>query len=155
MMTSKQYIATTTDAGIASPSHEYWHTIGPDGFIVLQGCDVIGQRWPTLLDTTGREEVGLDLDERGSPWSAAMSILLWFTLGAVVMVLPYVFGSGMAALSLAIASASVALFAVGAAIGQLNTRGATRSGTQLLLIGGAAVLIVVVLGHLAGASTAG
>jgi VIT1/CCC1 family predicted Fe2+/Mn2+ transporter len=84
-----------------------------------------------------------------------MSILLWLTLSAVVMVLPNVFGSGIAALSSAIASASVALFAVRAAIGRLNSRGAMRSGTRLLLIGAAAVLLVFALGRLAGASAAG
>jgi VIT1/CCC1 family predicted Fe2+/Mn2+ transporter len=84
-----------------------------------------------------------------------MSILLWFTLSAVIMVLPHVFGSGMAALSLALGSACVALFAVGAAVGQLNSQGAVRSGTRLLFMGGAAVLLVFLLGHLAGASTPG
>jgi VIT1/CCC1 family predicted Fe2+/Mn2+ transporter len=88
-----------------------------------------------MSDTTARAELGLDPDERGSSRSAAMSILVWFTLSTVVMVLPYIFGSGMAALSLATASACVALFAVGAAIGQLNSRGAMRSGAQLVLIG--------------------
>ena len=113
------------------------------------------QKSLTLLDTTARAEFGRDQDERGWPWSAVMSILLWFTLSAVVMVLPYVFGSGMAALSLALASACFALFVVGAAIGRLNSQGAMLSGTRLLLIGGAAALLVFVLGHLAATSTAG
>ena len=40
------------------------------------------------LDTMAREELGLDPDELGSPWSAALSSLLAFALGAVVVVLP-------------------------------------------------------------------
>src|ERR1700758_501537 len=71
------------------------------------------------LNTMAREELGLDPEELGSPWSAAISSLLSFALGAVVVVLPYLFGSGRAALICAIASAGVALFAVGAAIGLL------------------------------------
>ena len=104
---------------------------------------------------TSKQSTATTTDAGIAAPSAAMSILAWFTLSAVVMVLPNVFGSGMAALSFAIASACVALFAVGAAIGQLNSRGAMHSGARLLLIGGAAVLLVFVLGHLAGASMAG
>ncbi|OBF47179.1 hypothetical protein A5787_10680 [Mycobacterium sp. 852002-50816_SCH5313054-b] len=108
----------------------------------------------TALNTMVREELGLDPDELGSPWSAAISSLLTFAIGAVVVVLPYLFGSGVAALTMAIASAGAALFAVGAAIGLLNRKGAVRSGTRQLLVGGGAALLVFVVGHLAGAHTA-
>jgi VIT1/CCC1 family predicted Fe2+/Mn2+ transporter len=98
---------------------------------------------------------GLDPDEMGSPRSAALSSLFAFALGAIVVVLPYLFGSGRAALSVAIILAAVALFAVGATIGLLNGRGALRSGTRQLLIGGAAALLVFGIGHLIGASAGG
>ena len=66
------------------------------------------------LDTMAREELGLDPDELGSPWSAALSSRLGaFAAGAVVVVLPYMFSSGWAALIAAIVLASLALFAVG------------------------------------------
>jgi VIT1/CCC1 family predicted Fe2+/Mn2+ transporter len=41
------------------------------------------------LDTMAREELGLDLNALGSPWSAAFSSLLAFALGAIIAVLPY------------------------------------------------------------------
>jgi len=104
------------------------------------------------LDTMAREELGLDPDELGSPWSAAFASLLAFALGAIVVVLPYLFGSGLTALMVAIALACLALFAVGATIGLLNGRGALRSGTRQLLIGGAAALLVFGIGHLIGAN---
>jgi VIT1/CCC1 family predicted Fe2+/Mn2+ transporter len=106
------------------------------------------------LDTMAREELGLDPDELGSPWSAAFSSLFAFALGAIVVVLPYLFGSGRAALIVAIVLAAVALFGVGAAIGALNGRGALRSGIRQLLIGGAAAVLVFGVGHLIGASAA-
>jgi VIT family len=68
------------------------------------------------LDTMAREELGLDPDALGSPWSAAFSSLFAFALGAIVVVLPYLFGSGRAALIVAIVLAGLALFGVGAAI---------------------------------------
>jgi VIT1/CCC1 family predicted Fe2+/Mn2+ transporter len=43
------------------------------------------------LDTMAREELGLDPDALGSPWSAAFSSLFAFALGAIVVVLPYPF----------------------------------------------------------------
>ena len=104
----------------------------------------------SALDTMAREELGLDPDELGSPWSAAFSSLLAFTLGAVVVVLPYLFGSGLAALVAAIALACLALFAVGATIGLLNGRTPMRAGIRQLLVGGAAALLVFGIGHLIG-----
>ncbi|MGB8403928.1 MAG: VIT1/CCC1 transporter family protein [Mycobacterium sp.] len=103
----------------------------------------------SALDTMAREELGLDPDELGSPWSAAASSLLAFALGAVVVVLPYLFGSGTAALVTAVVLAGVALFAVGAALGLLNGRNGLRSGVRQLVIGGGAALLVFGIGHLA------
>ena len=106
----------------------------------------------TALDTMAREELGLDPDELGSPWSAAFSSLIAFALGAIVVVLPYLFASGLAALIIAIALAGSALFAVGATIGLLNGRKALRAGARQLFIGGAAALLVFGIGHLIGAN---
>jgi len=102
------------------------------------------------LDTMAREELGLNPDELGSPWAAAFSSLLAFTVGAVVVVIPYLFGSGLAALVAAIALACLALFAVGATIGLLNGRTPVRAGIRQLLVGGAAALLVFGIGHLIG-----
>jgi VIT1/CCC1 family predicted Fe2+/Mn2+ transporter len=102
------------------------------------------------LDTMAREELGLDPDELGSPWSAAFSSLIAFALGAVVVVLPFIIGSGTAALITAIALAALALFGVGAVIGLINGRSAVRAGARQLLVGGAAALIVFGIGHLIG-----
>jgi VIT1/CCC1 family predicted Fe2+/Mn2+ transporter len=101
-----------------------------------------------------REELGLDPDELGSPWSAALSSLLAFAGGAVVVVLPYLFGSGIAALVTAICLAGLALFGVGALIGMLNGRSALRAGGRQLLVGGLAALIVFGIGHLIGGGAA-
>jgi VIT1/CCC1 family predicted Fe2+/Mn2+ transporter len=106
------------------------------------------------LDTMAREELGLDPDELGSPWSAALSSLLAFAVGAVVVVLPYLFLSGFAALITAICLAALALYGVGAVIGMLNGRSAARAGARQLLVGGAAALVVFGIGHLIGGGLA-
>jgi VIT1/CCC1 family predicted Fe2+/Mn2+ transporter len=102
------------------------------------------------LDTLAREELGLDPDELGSPWSAAISSLLSFAAGAFVVVLPYLIGSGAAALAAAIGLTAVALLAVGGGIGALNGRPVLRSALRQLVFGGAAAAITFVVGHLIG-----
>jgi VIT1/CCC1 family predicted Fe2+/Mn2+ transporter len=106
------------------------------------------------LDTMAREELGLDPDELGSPWSAALSSLLAFAVGAVVVVLPYLFGSGVAALVTAVGLAGLALFGVGAALGLINGKGSLRAGLRQLLVGGVAALLVFGIGHLIGGGIA-
>ncbi|HME48125.1 VIT1/CCC1 transporter family protein [Mycobacterium sp.] len=121
---------------------------GLDSEQAEQAAAAIMKDREVALDTMAREELGLDPDELGSPWSAAVSSLFAFGLGAVVVVLPYLFGSGRAALIAAVVLAGLALFAVGAVIGLLNGRSALRSGARQLLVGGAAGLLVFGIGHL-------
>ncbi len=103
------------------------------------------------LDTLAREELGLDPGQLGSPLSAAISSMLTFAAGALVVLLPYLIGGGTAALVAAITLAAAALLAVGAGIGMLNGRPAVRSGLRQLLLGGAAALVTFGIGHLIGA----
>lgn len=103
------------------------------------------------LDTLAREELGLDPDELGSPWGAALSSLLAFAIGALVVVVPYLAGSGTAALVAAIILALAAMFAVGASIGAMNGRNPVRSGLRQVLAGTLAAAVTFGVGHLIGA----
>jgi vacuolar iron transporter family protein len=102
------------------------------------------------LDTLAREELGLDPDQLGSPWTAAISSLLTFAMGAFVVVLPYLIGSGTAALGAAIGLALAAMFAVGATIGALNGRSAVRMGLRQMFVGALAAAVTYGVGHLIG-----
>jgi vacuolar iron transporter family protein len=104
------------------------------------------------LDTLTREELGLDPAKLGSPLSAAISSLLTFAVGALVVIIPYFIGGGTAALVSSIVLAGAALVAVGAGIGVLNGRSAVRSGLRQLILGGVAALITFGIGHLIGAN---
>ncbi len=104
------------------------------------------------LDTLAREELGLDPDALGSPWRAAVSSLLTFAAGALVVLFPYLFGGGTAAFVTAIILAAAALLGVGAGIGALNGRSPARSGLRQLILGGAAALVTFGIGHLIGAN---
>lgn len=107
------------------------------------------------LDTLAREELGLDPGALGSPWSAAISSLLAFAIGAFVVVLPYLIGSGTGALIAAIVLAAAALLAVGGGIGLLNGRSVWRSALRQLLFGGVAAAVTYGVGHLIGIGARG
>ena len=112
---------------------------------------IMGDR-KVALDTLAREELGLDPAGLGSPVSAAISSLLTFAAGALVVIVPYLVGGGTAAFVAAIVLAAAALLGVGAGIGVLNGRSAVRSGLRQLLVGGVAALVTFGVGHLIGAN---
>ena len=104
------------------------------------------------LDTLAREELGLNPDELGSPWGAAISSLLSFALGASIPLLPFTLGAGAQALPIAAALTGVALFAVGATLSLFTGRAAVASGMRMLLLGGLAVAVTFGVGKLFGVS---
>jgi VIT1/CCC1 family predicted Fe2+/Mn2+ transporter len=105
------------------------------------------------LDTLAREELGLDPEALGSPWSAAGSSLVAFAAGAFVVVVPYLFAGGTAALVTAVGLFAAALVAVGASIGTLNGRSALRSAARQLIVGGLAAAVTFGVGNAIGVSS--
>ncbi len=87
------------------------------------------------LDTLAREELGLNPEELGSPWAAALSSFLAFTVGAFVPLLPYFLLAGGVALLGTIAASVVSLFGVGATLSLFTGRPAWRGGLRMTLIG--------------------
>jgi VIT1/CCC1 family predicted Fe2+/Mn2+ transporter len=106
------------------------------------------------LDTLAREELGLNPDELGSPWGAAISSFLSFAVGALIPLLPFLLLRGDAALATTIAVTAVALFAVGATISLFTGRSALRDGLRMLLIGGGAGAATYTIGKLLGVGLA-
>jgi len=102
------------------------------------------------LDLLVREELGLDPEELGSPWGAAGGSFVAFAIGAIVPVIPYLFGSGTTVLLVSLGLSLVALFAVGAAVSLLTGRGLVFSGVRQLGIGLAAALVTYLIGSLIG-----
>jgi vacuolar iron transporter family protein len=102
------------------------------------------------LDTLAREELGLNPDELGSPWGAALASFLAFAGGALLPVLPFLFGSGPRTLSLPLGLSAAGLFAVGAALSLFSGRNAVLSGLRLLFIGALAGGTTFLIGRLLG-----
>jgi VIT1/CCC1 family predicted Fe2+/Mn2+ transporter len=102
------------------------------------------------LDTLTREELGLNPDELGSPWGAALFSFVAFSAGASVPLLPFFFNAGMTALFAAIGLTAAALFGVGAALSLFTGRHAWRGGLRMLAIGGAAGGATYLIGRALG-----
>jgi VIT1/CCC1 family predicted Fe2+/Mn2+ transporter len=106
------------------------------------------------LDTLAREELGLNPDDLGSPWGAALFSFISFAVGSAIPLLPFLFGVGGARLQAAIVLTAIALFAVGATLSLFTGRGALMSGARMLAIGAAAGGVTYSLGKLLGVSMA-
>ncbi|HEY6863944.1 MAG TPA: VIT1/CCC1 transporter family protein [Burkholderiales bacterium] len=102
------------------------------------------------LDTLAREELGLNPDELGSPWGAALASFLSFAIGAAVPLVPFLAAGGERALAVSIALTAVSLFAVGALISLFTGRSALRDGLRMLAIGAGAGAITYAIGRAMG-----
>jgi vacuolar iron transporter family protein len=109
----------------------------------------------TALDTLVREELGLDPDELGSPWGAAFGSFVAFGLGAIVPVIPYLFGGGALVFGLALGLSLLALFGVGAGVSLLTGRGVMYSGLRQVGIGAGAAAVTYFVGTLLGVGLGG
>ena len=104
------------------------------------------------LDTLAREELGLNPEELGSPWGAAISSFLSFAAGALLPLAPFLFVPGPRALVWAIGVTAVALFGVGAMLSLFTGRNAAYSGARMLVLGGLAGAVTYGIGRLFGIS---
>ena len=118
---------------------------GMDAAEARRLADTLMQDPERALDTLAREELGLNPDELGSPWVAASSSFVAFTVGAALPLLPFLFGHS-APLTTSIALTALGLFAVGASMSLFTGRHALLSGLRMLGIGGAAGLATYFIG---------
>jgi VIT1/CCC1 family predicted Fe2+/Mn2+ transporter len=93
-----------------------------------------------------REELGLDSEDLPSPLLAAASSFLCFAAGAILPVLPYLFGATV--LLPALVVALIGLFACGALVSRVTNRSWWFSGLRQLILGAAAAGLTYAIGSL-------
>ncbi|MGO2745169.1 VIT1/CCC1 transporter family protein [Microbacterium sp.] len=92
-----------------------------------------------------------DNDIIGSDWAAAISSFLLFSSGAIIPVLPWIFGlSGLTAILVALLLVGIALLATGATVGVLSGGPPLRRALRQLAIGFGAAAITYALGLVFG-----
>ncbi|HEV7207943.1 MAG TPA: VIT1/CCC1 transporter family protein [Mycobacteriales bacterium] len=104
------------------------------------------------LRTHAQEELGVDPHGLPSPWTAAGSSFLAFTLGAVLPLLTFLVGVNSLPISFGIAA--VALFAAGVLTAQFTGRHWLFSGLRQLALGALAAGVTYWVGHAIGAQVA-
>lgn len=102
------------------------------------------------LDVLAREELGLNPNELGSPWGAAISSFCSFAIGATIPLLPFIFSQSSLNLNISIILTIIAFFAVGALISLVTGRHLLWGGLRLILIGSAVGLLTYGIGSLFG-----
>lgn len=89
----------------------------------------------------------------GTPWGAATSSFAFFASGALIPLLPYLFGvEGYAAVAIAVGLVSVALVLTGASVGILSGSSPVRRALRQLAIGLGAAAATYLLGLIFGAT---
>ncbi|WP_405474820.1 VIT1/CCC1 transporter family protein [Paenarthrobacter ilicis] len=107
---------------------------------------------PSLSLQPERPDVD-DHESVGSAWGAALSSFCFFASGAIVPILPFIFGmTGVAALMVAGVLVGVALLATGAVVGLLSGTSPLSRGLRQLAIGLGAAAATYGLGLLFGAA---
>ena len=102
----------------------------------------------TALRIHAREELGVDPDELPSPIVAGVASLLAFSCGALVPLFPYLVGASVLWVSLVLTA--VTLVVGGMVVGRLTGRPVLRSGLRQLALGGLAIAVTFLVGHLIG-----
>lgn len=83
----------------------------------------------------------------GDAWRAALSSFLFFASGAIIPVLPWIFGmAGLPAVVLALVLVGLALMLTGAGVGLLSGAAPLQRGLRQLLIGYGAAAVTYLLG---------
>jgi VIT1/CCC1 family predicted Fe2+/Mn2+ transporter len=105
------------------------------------------------LRVHAQEELGVNPHEQPSPWLAAISSFLCFSVGALIPLLPYLFGATVLWLSLVVGG--VGLFVAGALTARFTNKKWYLSGSRQLVLGLAAAGVTFLIGQLIGITGVG
>ena len=127
---------------------EAWAARGLPRELAVQVAEALGRNPQEALRVHVREELGVDPDEQPSPWTAAISSFVCFSIGALVPLLTYLLGSTSRWLALAVGG--LGLFVAGALVARYTNRRWWVSGGRQLLLGALATAATYLVGRLIG-----
>jgi VIT1/CCC1 family predicted Fe2+/Mn2+ transporter len=125
-----------------------WIARGLPPDLAREVATAVGRDLEQAVRIHAQEELGIDPHESPSPWIAAFSSLVCFSLGALVPLLPYLLGAD--ALWLALLAGGVGLFVAGSLTARFTHRRWWSSGLRQLVLGAAAAGITFAVGALIG-----
>jgi vacuolar iron transporter family protein len=99
------------------------------------------------------EELGINAEElKGSAVEAAIYSFIFFSMGAIVPLLPFLFTVGKTAIAICIAMSTLGLFIIGGAITLFTRKNVWFSGFRQVLFGLAAAALTYFIGSFVGSS---
>lgn len=107
------------------------------------------------LETLAREELGLNPEALGSPWTAAFSSFFAFAAGAILPVIPWFFGDTRPYFIASVVLGLSGMFLVGAAVSLFTGRNFIFAGLRQMLIGAGAATITYTIGRFIGVNAGG
>ena len=107
---------------------------GIDPVVAEDMANQVMQDPELALETHAREEMGISMDRLGSPWQAAFASFVTFALGAFIPLLPWLIGSGTAAIVGSIVLGAVAAVAVGVVLASFTERSKLASALRQLAV---------------------
>ncbi|MDM4723094.1 VIT1/CCC1 transporter family protein [Micromonospora sp. WMMA1363] len=125
-----------------------WVARGLPRDLATQVAEAVRRNPEEALRVHVREELGVDPDDQPSPWVAAVSSFLFFSVGALVPLLPYLLG--LTSLWLALGVGGLGLFLAGAVVARFTSRPWWSSGLRQLLLGVLAAVATYAIGALIG-----
>jgi vacuolar iron transporter family protein len=132
---------------------DMWIARGLPESLARQVAEELSKNPEEALRVHAQEELGVNPADQPSPWIAALSSFLCFSIGALVPLVPYLLGTHQLWLSLAVGG--VGLFVAGALTARFTSRSWYGSGLRQLLLGLAAAGLTFVIGKLIGVSGVG
>ncbi len=136
--------------GEAKELAQIWVRRGVELELAEQVAEQLGRNPEAALEVHAREELGMAPGELPNPFLAAGSSFVAFALGAVIPLLPFLFGAQT--LWPAAVLSVIGLFGAGVLVSRVTARSWWFSGLRQLVVGIAAAAVTFGIGHLVGAS---
>jgi VIT1/CCC1 family predicted Fe2+/Mn2+ transporter len=125
-----------------------WIARGLPENLAHQVANALRRNPEEALRVHAQEELGVNPQEQPSPWTAAISSFVCFSVGALVPLVPYLIG--VTVLWPALAVGGLGLFVAGALVARFTHRVWWRAGIRQLVLGGAAAGATYLIGALVG-----
>ncbi len=138
--------------GEAKELADMWIERGISPSVARQMAEALRNHPEEALRFHVMEELGIGIEQKPSPWTAAVASFLTFSLGALIPLLPYLFGS--TSLWLALGVGGLGLFAAGAVAARYTNRPWWFGALRQLLLGAAAAGVTYLVGLGIGTSLA-
>lgn len=119
-----------------------------------QAVAEIAEHNDDLTRAYATQVMGFNPQELGSPWRAAISSFVLFTIGALVPLLPWFFGKDQVALWFSISLTGIASLVVGGYIAASSGKSIPKGAMRQLMIVAFASIVTYGIGYIFGVSVA-